>query len=165
MGVRRPRREWEAEYVGEFLSQFYKGYLKRIHVRLGTYPPELRPETLEEEEQRLLRVYLRWADGIAIGPDEIVIVEAKLRPTEYLKALGELDLYIRLLPGTPEFQEIAKGKKIVGHLVVAVDDPPIASLCRAKGFRYTVLKPSFWDEYVAALPKRIWRAPLVKYPE
>jgi hypothetical protein len=164
MGVRRERREWESEYAAEAVMKLYPKHSKYYHIRIGNYPPELKAETLEDMEQRMLRVYLRWADAIAVNQEEVVVVETKLRPTEYLKGLGELELYTRLLPASDEWKRICEGKKIVGHLVISVDDPPIENLARQKGFRVTVLQPSFWSEYIAHLPKRTFRPPLVTFP-
>jgi len=161
---RKPRREWEAEYVVEYCTKFYPGEKVIYHARLGTFPPEMKSLATEEGELSLLRVYLRWADAIVLMADQVHIVEAKLLPHLYLKGITELELYIRLFKETPEFERW-KHLPTYGVLVVPVEDPLVAQMCRARQMRFVVYKPSFWDEFWSEMRRRWTRPPLVKPAE
>lgn len=152
---RRKRQEWEAWFVSEFMSKQFPDAKKLLHVRMGSYPPDIKAMAETEEELRLLRVYLRWADAVAVTDDTVYIIEGKLRPAEYPKALAELELYLKLAPATPEISELLKTHKLRGILVCPIEDPIIASMARERGLQYIVFKPSFWDRYLSSLP---WRS-------
>jgi len=161
---RAPRREWEAEYVAEFCSKFYRNAKVIYHARLGTYPPELKEYATEEAELSMLRVYLRWADAIAILDGEVHIIEGKLLPHHYLKAITELELYIRLFKETPDYRQY-RNLPTIGVLVAPVEDPVIAQMCRTQGKRFVVYKPSFWDEFWQQQRARWTRPALIKPSE
>ena len=101
----------------------------------------------------MLRVYMRWADAIVFLPQETVVIEGKLRASEYLKAIGELELYLSLLPHTAEYADLL-ADKITGELVVPVPDPSVETLARRKGFRMVLWAPSWLSAYLDALEYR-----------
>jgi len=158
----KPRRiEWEAQYVSEFVQKYYPGSIRMLHVKIGGYPPGFKSEDLEDAERQMLRVYLRWADAVVVTPSEVIIVEAKLRPTEYLKALGELEMYLKLVPATEELTTYLPSRILLGQICVPIDDPIVANMCRERKLRYTVFQPSFWKEYWQMLAARTRRPSLV----
>jgi len=144
--TRSGRQEWEAAYVSEFIAKYFPGRRFDTYVRLGSYPQPVSEERLEEPELALLRVRMRWADAVVYPPPDLIVVEGKLRPTEYLKGLSELELYLRLVPNTPHLQ-IYLPVAIRGILLTPIEDPALALLAREKGFQYLVFVPSFWPEY------------------
>jgi len=150
---RRKRREWEAEYVSEYTRDAFPGLPVRYHVRLGTWPTPLSEPDMPEEERAMLRVRMRWADAIVISAGSLVVIEGKLRPSEYLKGVSELELYTHLVPNTPEL-EAFKGARVVGRLVVPIQDPTVDLLARRHGLETAVFKPSFWAEYTQILSGR-----------
>jgi len=154
---RRPRREWEAEYVAEYVSAAFPGEKAVYHCRLGTWPTPLTEVALTPEEQAMLRVRMRWADAVVILPDKLVVVEGKLRASEFLKGLGELQLYVHLVPHTEEFLAW-KGTPVVGRLLTPIEDPVVNAIARQQGIETAVYKPKFWNEFLTAIQPRQARA-------
>jgi len=150
---RRKRREWEAEYVSEYTREAFPGLPVRYHVRLGTWPTPLSEPDMPEEERAMLRVRMRWADAIVVAHGMVVVIEGKLRPSEYLKGVSELELYVHLVPNTPELEAL-RGARVAGRLVIPVQDPTVELLARRRGLDVAVFKPSFWAEFAAAVAAR-----------
>jgi hypothetical protein len=96
---------------------------------------------------------MRWADAIAIGPKTITVIEAKLRASEFLKALGELQLYMHLVKHTPEFARL-RDKDVAGRLVIPFEDPALILIARRNNIDVAIFKPTFWNEYLAAIQPR-----------
>ena len=96
---------------------------------------------------------MRWADALVMGSDRLTVVEAKLRPSEYLKGLGELLLYTHLVPHTPELRDF-KGLPVAGRLVVPVSDPTVEYMARLQGLEFDVFKPTFWAEFQKVISPR-----------
>jgi len=154
---RRQRREWEAEYVAEYCSQAFPGEAVVYHCRLGTWPGPLTAGELTEEEQAMLRVRMRWADAVIIEPSKIIVLEGKLRASEFLKGLGELQVYTHLLKVTPEFKEF-KDRTVVGRLLLPIEDPVVIAITRQQGIETAVYKPTFWAAFLNAIQPRQGRA-------
>jgi len=150
---RRKRREWEAEYVSEYTRIAFPGMPVRYHVRLGTWPTPLSEPDMPEEERAMLRVRMRWADALVISKGVLTVIEGKLRPSEYLKGMGELELYMHLVPNTPELDAF-KGARLAGRLVIPIPDPTVEMLARRRNLDVAVFKPSFWAEYSQILSGR-----------
>jgi hypothetical protein len=161
---RKPRREWEAEYVAEYCTRFYQNAKVQYHARLGTFPPELKSVATEEAELAMLRVYARWCDALAILEDQVHIIEGKLLPHHYLKGITELELYILLFKQTPEYKDY-RALPTYGVLVVPVEDSVTAQIARARGIKMPIYKPTFWDEFWQEQRRRWTRPTLVKPTE
>ena len=151
--ARRKRREWEAEFVSEYCNQQLKASWVKYHFRLGTWPQPHTAADLSDEERAMLKVRMRWADAVAGFPDKILVIEGKLRPSEYLKGLGELQLYKHLVPHTPELSEF-KDRRVAGRLVISLPDPTVEWLARTQGLETAVFQPTFWTEYLNVLSGR-----------
>ena len=156
-GERRPRQEWEAQYVSDYVARRYPGVPVRIHARLGTQPRGPDGKFLEPAEERMLRVYMRWADAIVFLPKETVVIEGKLRASEYLKAIGELELYLSLLPHTAEYADLL-ADRMVGELLIPSPDPSVETLARRKGFRVVMWAPPWLSAYLDVIQARSARA-------
>ena len=154
---RRQRREWEAEYVAEYCSQAFPGEKVIYHCRLGTWPSPLTAGELTDEEQAMLKVRMRWADAVILLPGKIIVVEGKLRASEFLKGVGELQLYTHLVPHTEEFTAW-KGTQVVGRLLIPFEDPAVIAITRQQGIETAVYKPKFWKDFIAAIQPRQGRA-------
>jgi len=150
---RRQRREWEAEYVAEYCSQAFGAGPVIYHCRLGTWPGPLTAGELTEQEQAMLRVRMRWADAVVIQPDRILVVEGKLRASEFLKGLGELQVYTHLIKVTPEFEKF-KDRQVVGRLLIPIEDPVVMAITRQQGIETAVYRPTFWADFQAAIQPR-----------
>jgi len=156
-GERRKRHEWEAQYVSEYVARRYPGVPVRIHAHLGTQPRGANGQYLEPAEERMLRVYMRWADAIVFSPSETVVIEGKLRTAEYAKALGELEIYVALVPHTAEYAHLV-ADRVVGEILVPIPDPTVEMLARRKGFRMVVWAPSWFSAYFGSIEYRSSRA-------
>jgi len=157
LAERAKRREWEAEYVSEYCSRIFPGTPVVFHCRLGTWPGPLTAGELTAEEQAMLRVRMRWADAVVIEPNRLIVVEGKLRASEFLKGLGELQLYTHLAAHTPEFEKF-KDRAVVGRLLLPFEDPVVALIARQNNIEVAIFKPSFWAEYLTAIQPRQARA-------
>jgi len=105
----------------------------------------------------MLRVRMRWADAIIIQPNVITVVEGKLRASEYLKGLGELQVYMHLVAHTPEFKELMP-RTVAGRLVIPILDPVVELIARQNHIDVATYKPSFWTEYSQLLQPRQTRS-------
>jgi len=157
-GTRRPRQEWEAQYVSEYVARRYPGVPVRLHARLGTQPSSATGEELSEEERRMLRVYMRWADAIVFRPEETIVIEGKLKGSEYPKALGELEIYVALVRHTAEYAHLL-ADRIVGELLIPTRDPTLETLARRKGFRVVLWAPPWLSAYLDVIYARQRRGP------
>jgi hypothetical protein len=101
---------------------------------------------------------MRWADAVIITSTDVVIIEGKLRPAEYTKGIAQLELYKKIAEATPQLKPFFP-RTIKCRLVVALDDPAAAALCREKGLEYQVWRPPWYDEYVVRLRGRDTRLP------
>jgi len=105
----------------------------------------------------MLRVRMRWADAVVIQPGVITVVEAKLRASEFLKGLGELQLYMHLVAHTPEFKPLMP-RPVAGRLVIPIADPVVELIARQNHIDVATYKPSFWNEYTTILQPRQTRS-------
>jgi hypothetical protein len=153
MSKREKRKEWEAEYVSEYIQKFWPKRLYILHFRITGPPSPLLKEELEPEETRMLKVYARWADAIIMVPPTLYIVEAKLKVSDYLKALGEILYYREAIYRNSEINW-KEFKVVVGIIVVPIEDPIFTNIARRYGIRVDIYKPSFWQEFLKAQPVR-----------
>lgn len=153
---RAKRQEWEAQYVSDYVARRYAGLPVRIHARLGTPVVSTAAEPLLAAEERMLRVKMRWADAIVFSPSETIVIEGKLRASEMLKAIGELELYTRLVPLTPDFKDLV-ASRVVGELLVPGPDPTVELLAREKGFRFVQWAPEWLQDYLGGIAARAAR--------
>jgi len=151
--VRQKRREWEAEYVSEYCAMTFPRTPVVFHCRLGTWPAPLTAEELSPEEQAMLRVRMRWADAVVIEPERILVIEGKLRASEFLKGLGELQLYTHLVAHTPEFEKF-RNRQVKGRLLIPLMDPAVSLMARQQNLEVAVYAPTFWAEFLAAVQPR-----------
>ncbi len=101
----------------------------------------------------MLRVYMRWADAIVFSPTETIVIEGKLRGSEYPKALGELEIYVALVPHTAEYAHLL-ASRVVGELLIPTPDPTVETLARRKGFRVVVWSPPWLSAYLDVIYAR-----------
>lgn len=156
----REKRQWqprEQRLVSEYLAKTYPDYPTQTRVRLGQLHPELRPGDLSDAERRLLKAFKRWADAIVIMPDKLVLIEAAIRPQP--GKISQLELYEHLCPKTPELAE-HKTKPIEKVLLLAIEDPVVASMARQRGIKVIYFHPNWVDEYLSILHPSERRAPL-----
>jgi hypothetical protein len=85
------------------------------------------------------------ADAIGWDANTIYLFEAK--PKLDGAALGQIENYLRLLPGTPEIQSLM-GRTVRAIILVAVDDGAVHAEAAARGIEVVVYHPAWWDATV-----------------
>lgn len=148
-------RQWELEMLSEYAAKFYRDWEVRFRVRLGRVPPELTKEGQTAMENILSGNWRRWADLVAIRDHEIHVIEGMIKAQP--GKVSQLELYLSLLPYTPELEEF-KTYTLVGELVYCVEDVQLIALARAKGIRCVQFVPSWIDQWKAAIPAG-WSSP------
>jgi hypothetical protein len=147
----------EARLLSEYLAVTVPAARIMQRVRVGSLHPSLDIPGLTPEERRLAGVWRRWVDAIVDTGHELILVEAAVNPDP--GDVSQLDLYMRLFPGTPELQEFA-GRPVRGLLVYAIDDPTLRAMAAERGFTVAIYRPRWVDAYVLTLAARRRRAPL-----
>jgi len=154
------RREWspvESKLVGEFAATRYPNCRTLQRVRVGQIPGDLDVAGLDEAEIRMLGVWRRWVDLLIVDPPVLRVVEAAMMPDP--GDVSQLELYLHLLPSTPELQEFMDLRP-VGMLVYAIDDPVIRRLAADRGYTVQIYQPVWLAQYLERIFPRERRAPL-----
>ncbi len=138
--------------MSEYMVQHHPEARHHIRVRLGPLPPESVTGVTPGVPPTIYGVVRHWADGVAIYPDRIVLIEAKLklRPD----ALGQILVYEQLLPDTPELAPWA-GLEHQLELIYVQGDPDVEAYARKAGVRCIRFAPE-WA--VAAYLERAQRS-------
>ena len=123
-------RQLESVLLTKWLKKFHREKTQWKRVRLGV--------AADPEEARMFSVTLRWADAIFLDEGFVNIVETKLKADP--KAIGQLEMYKRLFPVTPEFSQF-KDWPIRLILVAPNLDLAVAEMASDKGIIYDVFKP------------------------
>lgn len=151
MGGKRRYMMGEKRLVMEYLAEHYQGCEWFVQFRVGSDPGTVGVEYESEEERRLARNANYWADAIVVTPTELVVIEA----TMYRGAAkaGKLLEYMKLVPATPELLPYL-GRRLVGEVVSAQDDPLGREVCKDLGLRFVVFTPPWLPEFWALYPDR-----------
>lgn len=156
-----PKRRYrlgETMYVQEVLNIFYPDTIKMSPVRLGTLPEPIGGEDWSPEERAMLTTRMRWADGIAIEPGVIHLIEAKLLPGRYPEGLTKLEIYRLLIPYTETLIPHLPAK-VESELWTPLEDPLTRQLAREKGIRNIIFQPSWFRTFLASWAARARRSP------
>ena len=161
-GARVPadtQRAWqprEQEMAAAYLAERFPQAITLTRVRLGSIPTtELLP-LLEDHEVRMMSVFRRWADAIAITSDTLYLMEMAIRPNP--GKISQIQLYRRLLPHTSELQQYLP-REIAMQLVYAVEDPVIVIMAREAGIQPVFFRTPAVEEYLKIIFPRERRAP------
>lgn len=151
MGGKRRYMMGEKRLVMEYLLEKYAGYEWFVQCRVGADPEMAGGEYEDEAERRLARNVNYWVDAVVVTPTELVVIEA----TMYRGAAkaGKLLEYMMLLPATPGLRPYL-GRRVVGEVVSAQDDPLGREVCKGLGIRFVVYEPSWLGEFWAQYPDR-----------
>lgn len=141
----------EKRLVMEYLAEKYPGCEWFIQYRVGADPEMAGGEYEDEAERRLARQANYWVDAVVVTPTELVVIEA----TMYRGAAkaGKLMEYIMLLPATPDLRPYL-GRRVVGEVVSAQDDPLGREVCKKMGIRFVVYEPPWLGEFWELYPDR-----------
>jgi len=148
---KRPYRPVESRLVSEWVYATFPQAHVIFRAYLGAFDAALQDAAKSEAELRALGVWRRYADALVALPDEVHLVEAKVRGTPGV--LEQLDLYARLFPLSPDYQHLL-GRTVVRDLVWAIADPVIEGMARERGIRVHLFHPPWVDEYLATLRPR-----------
>ena len=137
--------------VAEFLAMMYPQDWFETRVRLGAPKPAAPVSALTEAEKRMVGVWRRWADALVYRKDELILVEAAIRPDP--GDISRLALYEMLIPLTPELKA-HWDKPITKILVYALEDPATVTLARRSGIRCIHYAPPWLKAYLDILMPR-----------
>lgn len=126
-------------------------------VRVGSDHPALEIPGLTPAELRMAVAWRRWADAIIFDNGTLLVVEATVLPKP--GKISQLDLYIQLVPATPELVEYHDWP-VRGVLVLAVDDPVMRRLAADRGHAVELYHPPWVDAYLLTLAPRMRAATL-----
>lgn len=156
-----PRRhQVERRLVAEWLASRYPDAYTEQNVRLGSMPLEFGNQDLDPMEAKLVHnAFARWADAIVYLDDRVIVVEGKI--VAHPVALGQLQLYKRLLPFTPTIA-LAPRARIELRLVYGVPDELVVAMAREQGIEVEQFKPAWVDEYLNTRFHRQRGAPLAQ---
>lgn len=148
---RQGNRLIETRLLSEWLAVRYPERRILQRVRVGSDHPALEIPGLTPAELRMTVAWRRWADAIVFDNGTLLVVEATVLPKP--GKISQLDLYIRLVPATPELVEY-KDWPVRGVLVLAVDDPAMRLLAADRGHAVELYHPPWVDAYLLTLAPR-----------
>lgn len=147
-------RSWqprEMQMLSEWLTKFCQGKRYQMHVRLGSPKPSVPRADMTEAELRMVGSWRRWADAVILEQNQVTIIEAAIRLNP--GKIGQLELYARLFPHTPEFVAW-KAAPLQLQLLYAIEDPATIQMAREKGIKCTLYEPLWLSQYLALLMPR-----------
>lgn len=147
----KEKRAWQPRemlMLAEYLQLKYSKHLYQTRVRLGSIPKELILEGMTPVEIRMAGNWRRWVDALVFKPDELVIIEAAIKPQP--GDISQLKLYARLLPHTPELLPYL-GRPLACELVYAIEDPVVLQMARDENIRVVYYKPRWLMDYLNIL--------------
>ena len=115
---------------------FINAWVKLVHPTAKNYP-RMRVGALPNGDvyQGVTRVF---PDKILIENGTVLLIEGKLVPDS--RAVGQLELYAREFPLTPEF-EFAKDMPVRMILLTTLENKTIREFAESKGMEYVIFKP------------------------
>ena len=136
-------REWAAKKYPQF-------HLME-QVRLGPTSATLNGVLVSPALQAMLRVNNWYSDGAIILPNELLIIESKMRPDP--RAVGQVLFYMRLSMSTPELQS-AMALPARPVVLFSEDDPEVNQFARTWGCRVEVYTPAWIEDYLTQVQFR-----------
>lgn len=128
--LRRPRIELEGRLCSEYLARHHREAQTMQRVRLGRLPVNHTQGGNNTDNPRIYYPLLKWADGLAIYPDRIVLIEAKLKLRP--EAVGQILVYRDLIKETEALRD-HWNKPLRCEIIYAVRDAPTERAARAFG--------------------------------
>lgn len=117
-------------------------------VRLGSLDTVGKHGELSTEERLMMGVLRRWADAIVITKDELVLIEASIRPD--LGDPSKLEIYRDLIGFTPELEPY-RGLPVFLEYVYAIEDPVVIKYCKQRNIRTVHFSPPWILDYMREL--------------
>ena len=115
------------------------------NVRLGPTQAKLVGVEVSPGFARALMVELWYADGLIVLPDQVLVVEAKVKATP--GAVGQVKFYIRQLMRMPEMNDLLR-LPLIPVVLFAEDDDEVTKFCRQEGVRVELYTPAWIVDYL-----------------
>lgn len=147
------KRRWaprETQFLAEWINEFHPHERVMFRVRLGKIKRDSLPQDLDESEIKMLSVYKYWADAIIIRSDELILVEAKLKPSTAV--IGQIMLYRKLIKETPDLEPYWH-LPIRAVLLQATYEGYVNEMCESMGIQVIYWCPPWVKDYLADLGK------------
>jgi hypothetical protein len=138
----------ETAMVTEWVAKTFPMDRVIIRARVGAPDASLVEQVGEARADALSKVFKRWVDAVIIRPQEVILVEAKIRGTP--AALGQLVAYRDLFRKTPEFRDVAtRPTRLL--LLTPWDDADLKDTAASLGIDVVNYRPPWLDEYLQML--------------
>lgn len=148
--ARKPYEKRERRYIAEWAEDRFPDAIKIYNCPIGPVPESLIAEVGVVRAAKVFRPWRPKADVVLYNDEMIAVAEAEiLNPRD---AIGDLVVYIDLLPETPELREhMNKVRK--AYLVVPWIISWVKRECDKRGIIVDIFKPDWIDEYLAELER------------
>jgi len=127
----------EARFINEWLNLNYPEDLWIRRAKVGPFPTK--------DMDRLYMTAMRWIDGVVIRADEVLLVEAKLRPS--MNAIYQLRDYRKLFGETLRFKRYWHLPRRAIFLTT-YEDPRIVAEAKRHNIEYVVFAPVWVKRYL-----------------
>ena len=148
----RPWEPREMRLVEDYCKEFYSGAKVLYRVRLGSAPLVVKSKFGKDRGERWFQPFKPWADAVIILPDQVILLEAKLRATT--AALGQVLMYRDVFFDTPEFVQY-KGRELITRVISPWWDEKIANLLHQYKIETEYYEPAWVEDYVEYM-KHYW---------
>lgn len=143
-----PSEKWaprETAYMAEWAKKEFPNDVVEMRARLGRAPESLENEMGPDAANRRFRPFMRWADGVVLRADQVVIIEAKLRGDP--AAVAQLKYYADLFGKTFAYREHwPKPRRLV--LLTPWEDPDLEDYAQRQGVEVIHWVPPWLDAYL-----------------
>lgn len=130
----------EKKMLLEWMAENYASFPQWRRPRVGPSVPGA--------EGPMYEVLKRYPDAVIVHRDEILIVEASVRPMP--EKIYKLDLYKKLFPDTPMFSAYRAYPIRLIYLTGFLDEA-VRDQCVEHGVEYEVFAPAWLKEYFKTL--------------
>lgn len=148
---------WEDNMLSEYLAIHHPAARVMTRVRLGSVPAALLPEGADAILQKVYGNIRLWADAVAIYPERLILIEAKIKPKPGV--ISTMEIYARYVKDTPELKEYLD-RPMELELVYVVEYPMVIAEARSRGIRCVQFLPSNLNDLLKKLPPREATSPL-----
>ncbi len=148
---------WEDNMLAEYLRVHHPAAHVIVRVRLGSVPAALVPEGADDMLRKIYGNIRLWADAVAIYPERLIMIEAKIKPKPGV--ISTMEIYARYLPDTPELLPYLDRPTEL-ELVYVVEYPMVIAEARQRGIRCVQFLPSNLNDLLRKLPPRESLSPL-----
>lgn len=143
MAVKGKYQAREKRMLLEWLAETYPTYPQWRRPRVGPSIPGV--------EGPMYDILKRYPDAVVIHDDEILIVEASVRPAP--EKIYKLELYKKLFPTTPMFQAFKDWPQRMVYLTGFIDEA-VKEQCEEHDVEYVIFAPEWLKTYFKELIKR-----------